>query len=152
MRVIHSALRWGAVLSIAASGCLGQDIPRSSEEAKHELVALENHWLEVEGDPSALDSILASDFLHVVPAGIITKSEQIEFMRKHPSPVQSSPKKYFENMHVRVYGNVGVVNGVVVESEAGAIKKTLFTDVFVYRAGKWQAINAQELPAAKEQP
>lgn len=152
MKLIHSALLWGAVLSIAAGACPGQDKARSNEKAKQELLALENHWLEVEGDPSALDSILASDFLHVVPAGIITKSEQIEFMRKHPSPVQSSQKKHFENMHVRVYGNVGVVNGVVVASQAGAINRTLFTDVFEYREGKWQAINAQELPAAKEQP
>jgi len=50
-------------------------------------------------------------------------------------------------MHVRVYGNVGIVNGVVVET--GAVRQeTLFTDVFAYRDGKWQAVNAQELPAA----
>jgi hypothetical protein len=41
---------------------------------------------------------------------------------------------------------------VVVASGAGSINRTLFTDIFVYRAGKWLAINAQELPAAKEQP
>jgi hypothetical protein len=71
--------------------------------AKNELVALEQHWLEVEDDPQALDSILAPDFLHVVPAGIITKSDQIDFMRKHPSPEQRATK-HFEDMHVRVYG------------------------------------------------
>ena len=56
--------------------------------AKNELVTLEQHWLEVEDDPQALDSILAPDFLHVVPAGIITTSDQIDFMRKHPSSAQ----------------------------------------------------------------
>ena len=28
-------------------------------------------------------------------------------------------------------------------------RKTLFTDVFAYHDGKWQAVNAQELPAAE---
>jgi hypothetical protein len=41
---------------------------------------------------------------------------------------------------------VGIVNGVVVEADTGSPHKTLFTDVFAYRDGRWQAINAQELP------
>jgi len=51
-------------------------------------------------------------------------------------------------MHVRVYGSVGVVNGMVVEIGT-ARRKTLFIDVFAYRDGKWQAVSAQELPAAE---
>ena len=118
----------------------------STETSKRELLDLENYWLQVEDDPSALESILASDFLHVVPVGIITKQEQLTFMRKHPAPSQRG-ERHFENMHVRVFGNVGIVNGVVVET--GAVRQeTLFTDVFAYREGKWQAVSAQELPAA----
>ena len=114
------------------------------EKSKQEVLDLETHWLQVENDPVALESILAPDFLHVVPAGIITKDEQLNFMRKHPSAEEGS--RHFENMHIRIYGNVGVVNGMVVATSAGGTQKTLFTDVFVYREGKWQAVNAQELP------
>ncbi len=110
------------------------------------MLDLEKHWLTVENNPGALESILAPDFLHVVPAGIITKSEQLDFMRKHPAPGQA-PQKHFDDMHIRLYGTVGIVNGVVVEEGSGAIHKTLFTDVFAYRGGRWQAVNAQELPA-----
>jgi hypothetical protein len=127
--------------------------PGSVEKSKQELLDLENHWLQVEDDPAALESILAPDFLHVVPAGIITKDEQLNFMRRHPGHDQSS--KHFENLHVRVYGNVGIVNGAVVatvkeggEKSSEGVRKTLFTDVFAYRDGKWQAVNAQELPMA----
>jgi hypothetical protein len=118
---------------------------RDFEGAKQELIDLENHWLAAEGNPDALESILASDFLHVVPIGIITKRDQLNFMREHPSsgPV---PRKYFEDIHVRVYGNVGIVNGIVVEAGTSAPHKTIFTDVFAYRDGRWQAVNAQELP------
>ena len=120
----------------------------SMETSKQELLELENHWLQVENDPDALEGILAPDFLHVVPEGIITKSEQLSFMRKHPAPAQKG-ERHFENMRVRVYGNVGIVNGVVVETDNGEVnRKTLFTDVFAYRDGKWQAVSSQELPAA----
>jgi len=118
----------------------------SVEMSKQELLELENHWLQVESDPDALEGVLAPDFLHVVPEGIITKSEQLSFMRKHPAPVQKG-ERHFENMRVRVYGSVGIVNGVVVETGNDEVKrKTLFTDVFAYRDGKWQAVSSQELP------
>lgn len=109
------------------------------------MLDLESRWLSLEDDPTALESILASDFLHVVPVGIITKGEQLKFMREHPAP-QTKVQKHFEDMHVRVYGNVGIVNGSVVATESGTTQRTLFTDVFAYRDGKWQAVNAQELP------
>jgi len=42
-----------------------------------------------------------------------------------------------------------VVNGVVAATGAdGRARKTMFTDVFAYRGGKWQAVNAQELPGS----
>jgi hypothetical protein len=119
----------------------------SVKNPKQEVLNLENHWLQVEDDPNALESVLAPDFLYVVPVGIITKKEQLDFMRKHPSRDQSS--KHFEDMHVRVYGNVAIVNGMVVAISGRSIQKTLFTDVFAYREGKWQAVSAQELPVAK---
>jgi hypothetical protein len=85
---------------------------RLTEKSKQELLDLENHWLQVENDPDALESILAPDFLHVVPMGFITKEEQLNFMRKRPAPEQRS-ERHFEDMHVRVYGSVGIVNGML---------------------------------------
>ena len=60
-----------------------------------------NYWLQVENDPNALESILALDFLHVVLAGILTKDQQLSLLRGHPAP-DETPKKRFEDMHVRV--------------------------------------------------
>jgi len=132
--------------SLWAQSDSGQD---SIEKSKQQLLDLESHWLQVEDDPDALESILASDFLHVLAVGIITRDEQLDYMRKHPSK-GPSPKKHFEDIHVRVYGNVGIVNGVVVATAPETTRRTVFTDVFAYRDGKWQAVNAQELPAAEK--
>lgn len=122
----------------------------SPEKSQQELLDLENHWLQFEHDPNALESILAPDFLHVLGTGIITKEQHIDYWRKHPAA--PSPPKHFEDMHVRVYGMVGIVNGMVVADEAAGPRRTLFTDVFAYRDGKWQAVSAQELPVTPKTP
>jgi Domain of unknown function (DUF4440) len=119
--------------------------PKSTEESKQELLALENRWLQVEDDPVALEGILAPDFLHVVPGAIITKEQHLQFLREHPARGQR-PEKRFEDLHVRVYGDAGIVNGAVIQKTDHGERKTLFTDVFAYRDGQWQAVSAQELP------
>ena len=121
------------------------------KEAKQELLDLENRWLHAEQDPDVQEEILAPDFLHVLPTGIITKEEQIAYLRQHPAQGPATPK-HFEDMHIRLYGTVGVVNGTVVRGDPGATTKTLFTDVFVYRDGKWKAISAQELHLSATKP
>ncbi len=136
-----------ALLTLAALSCHASRGPRSAEQAKQELLSLENRWLQVENDPVALEDILAPDFLHVVPVGIITKEEHIRFLREHPAPGQHTHKR-FEDLHVRIYGDTGIVNGTVIETTDRGERKTLFTDVFAYRDGKWRAVTAQELPVA----
>jgi hypothetical protein len=41
---------------------------------------------------------------------------------------------------------VGIVNGsVIATNDSGKVlDRTMFTDVFVFRDGRWQAVNAQE--------
>lgn len=112
----------------------------------HALRELEQHWLDVEDDPIALEGILAPDFLHVLPMGIITRDDQLSFMRRHPAPPRG--ERRFEDIRVRIYGTVGIVNGIVAAKDGGSTRRTLFTDVFAYRDGVWQAVNAQELQMA----
>ena len=110
------------------------------------LEALEQRWLGVEDDPSALESILADDFIHVLPMGFVTKREQIDYMRAHPAPKDATTRR-FDDLRVRVYGIAGVVTGIVVATAPdGKTDRTAFTDVFAFRDGRWQAVNAQELP------
>ena len=110
------------------------------------LEALEQRWLGVEDDPSALESILADDFIHVLPMGFVTKREQIDYMRAHPAPKDGTTRR-FDDLRVQVYGIAGVATGIVVATAPdGKTDRTAFTDVFAFRDGRWQAVNAQELP------
>ncbi len=109
------------------------------------LLRLEQRWLAQENNPDALKTILADDFVHVLPMGFVTKDEQISYQRSHPAA--NNGAKHLEDLRVRVFGVTGIVNGIVVATDTdGKVHKTIFTDVFVYRNGQWQAVNAQELP------
>ncbi|MDQ2920286.1 MAG: hypothetical protein M3R52_01535, partial [Acidobacteriota bacterium] len=55
-------------------------------------------------------------------------------------------KQRFDQMNVRVYGDVSSVKGIVITSEENGkvLDRTIFTDVFAHRDGGLQPINAQE--------
>ncbi|HSM88319.1 MAG TPA: nuclear transport factor 2 family protein [Candidatus Limnocylindrales bacterium] len=116
-----------------------------TERATQELLQLENQWLKARADAGAQEHILAADFVHALPSGFITKKDQIDFLRRHQAPAEDLTR-HFEDLKVRIYGTAGVVNGIVVAADhSGAeVRKTVFTDVFAYRNGRWQAVNAQE--------
>ena len=128
----------------------GGDEGRNNNNDRDALVAIENEWLKNEHSAAELERILASDFLHPVVTGdVLTKAQHIEYSSKHPPPTDRI--SHFEDLQVRVYGNVGIVNGLVVTTnkEGNTVTKSVFTDVFVYRDGRWQAVNAQENAVTK---
>lgn len=143
----HFALLVPALLILGLPACTGlrqqESAPRDAEQ---QIKALEQRWLENEGTPDVLESVLADDFVHVLTSGFITKREQVDYMRKHPQG--SSGSRRFEQLRVRVYGATAIANGIVAEEPGNGQRgqRTAFTDVFVYRDRKWAAVNAQELP------
>lgn len=142
-----------ALLCCAAGIVFGRGSPfatRSSTAAQQAVTQLEQKWLQNEYNPAALDSILADDFVHVLPDGFISKRQHIAFVRSHSQP--KLVKHEFEQLRVRVYGNVAIANGIVAATPAngGPDLRTVFTDVFAFRNGRWQAVNAQETPMAQK--
>jgi hypothetical protein len=123
---------------------IGDAEARSPAEDRLAVVALENQWLTHESDAAALDSILADDFSHPVGAGVIlTKQQHIAWASTHPAP--QGTRWAFDALGVRLYGDMAIANGVVRRtSPQGEEQRSIFTDVFVYRDGRWQAVNAQE--------
>ena len=108
------------------------------------VVSLEHTWL-ASGDSATLERILAPDFLHPVFTGdIIDKAEHIAFVVAHPRP--ASVHTRFERLDVRLYGSTAIATGIVDAAQGGnaGVRRTVFTDVFVKRDGRWQAVSAQE--------
>lgn len=114
-------------------------------QAKQQLLKREDQWLQGLQNAQVQEQILAEDFVHVLPSGLITKKDQLDFLRSRKQPADNL-SRHFEDLRVRVYGTAGIVNGMVVaiDKSGAVVKRSVFTDVFAYRDGRWQAVNAQE--------
>lgn len=121
----------------------------AANDVKAEIARLEDRWLKAieDADVPALDSILADDFVRPAPAAgqFITKSPMLGCYRsRKPSP--ASGNKRIENLTVQVFAGTAIARGMVVASDPNgrAVSKNLFTDIFINRGGRWQAVSAQE--------
>lgn len=135
-----------AIVTAALTAVIGAraSMPDPSQ-AKQQLLKLEDQWLHGLQNPRAQEQILADDFVHALPTGFITKKDQLDFLRSRKQPADNL-SRHFEDLRVRVYGTAGIVNGMVVaiDKSGAVVKRSVFTDVFAYRDGRWQAVNAQE--------
>jgi uncharacterized protein DUF4440 len=133
-----------AALTFCVVGVARGQQPRSPDRDRQALVALENEWLNAH-DSLTLNRILAPDFVHPVVSGdFLSKTEHVAWVVAHPRPAD---RRYtFGRLDVRLFGDVGIASGIVIASDLQGreIDRTSFTDVFVYREGRWQAVGAQE--------
>jgi hypothetical protein len=134
-----------ASVAFALTSSVGPKASPDPMQAKQQLLRLEDQWLHGLQNPQVQEQILGDDFVHVLPMGFITKKDQLDFLRSGKQPADNL-SRHFEDLRVRIYGTAGIVNGMVVATDkSGAVvKKSVFTDVFAYRNGHWQAVNAQE--------
>ena len=83
--------------------------------------------------------------MHSVPNDpFLNKRDHLKWAVEHPRP--AGWRARFDKLEVRVYGATAIANGIVEASDSpeAKLRKTIFTDVFVYRDNCWQVVNAQE--------
>jgi ketosteroid isomerase-like protein len=131
----------GVSLAISLFGSLPA---RAVTTDAQQLIELEQRWLTagMERDIPALRDILADDFVDVSYRG--TLRDKADHLNSTLAPSKS--KQGLQELKVRIYGDTGIVNGldVTVTQDGSTTYKVRFTDVFVKRAGRWQAVSAQE--------
>jgi ketosteroid isomerase-like protein len=141
---------WTVLLVCACAG-LGMGPTRmaaadQSGVAAH-LKQLETNWLQAmkDGNTTRLNEIVADDWVGIGPEGTKeTKQEYVDGVKSGKDKVES-----FEMgpMEVKVLGHVAVVQGS--DTHKGTYDgkddsgKYAWTDVFVNRGGKWQAVRSQ---------
>lgn len=106
---------------------------------EHELGAT---WQK--GDCAAWEALVAPEWsvIHVTGA-IITRAEAVEMCRTPPVPIETFE---IDDIKVRVFGDAAVVTGRTRVTTGGSNPATValrFTDVFIRRANRWQAVASQ---------
>jgi ketosteroid isomerase-like protein len=147
-----------AVLALSSAPVFAQ--PPQSERTPAAVMMVEHEWLGAlrRHDVTTLGRILGREFIDSDFQGdTITRAQFLAYFA-HPVAHTASPtKQTFEDMKVRFVagGEVAIVTGVVVTEPVGAsstgkssntdgIRHSRFTDVFVWRDGRWQAVTGQE--------
>lgn len=150
------------LLAVHPSNLAEQPTSRASKddsEDRVEITHLENRWLAalMAAKVDAIAEVLADDFLRPAPNSgrFVTKSQLLSFYRSHLS-AQNPDSKHMEGLTVTVYDSTALARGTLITTnpKGEAVSKLLFTDVFVKRLGKWQAVSAQEdkVTAPPERP
>ncbi|MGH8317058.1 MAG: nuclear transport factor 2 family protein [Steroidobacteraceae bacterium] len=122
---------------------------------------VEHEWLAAlsRHDVMTLARILGREFIDSDFQGdAITRAQYLAYFA-HPLP-HAAPhlQQYFEDTQVRFVGggDVAIVTGVVISRPAtgstsgrslspeGSVRHSRFTDVFVWRDARWQAVTGQE--------
>ena len=118
---------------------------RETDPVKQAIMQLGQDWTTAltKGDWATMDRIVASDWVLIDPTGtIVTRAEIIGDLRSGALKFQSMTPR---DVQVRIYGDTAVVSGRSVDR--GTYKGTdisgeyRFTDVFVKRDGRWQAVS-----------
>lgn len=109
-------------------------------QIEHRLVKA---WLD--GDRKTVDSILAADWSVIDLTGhVLTKAQLMQEFGSGDRKIESGS---VDDLNVRMFGGTAVVTGrsVLAGSYQGkrASVTQRFTDVFVKRDGRWQAVASQ---------
>jgi ketosteroid isomerase-like protein len=117
------------------------------------LKQMERDWgnAQIKKDYATVEKILADDWVGIDYDGkVVAKAKAMEDMKSGSSTLTSEE---LGPMTVRVFGNTAVVTGSDTEVSTDRGKnssgKYVWTDIFVLRNGKWQAIASQSTIEAK---
>jgi hypothetical protein len=145
-RLLKRTLPIVAVLCLCH--CSGQ---KNQKEVERYILESERQWAEsvATGDTSAIERILADDFIGVDPKGRrYTKQQMMDETRNAP--------KYFvsnrlNDVKVRFYRKTAVAQGSETwEKHSGERARFVWTDTWVRRNGRWQIVAAEDLIAPEK--
>jgi ketosteroid isomerase-like protein len=143
-----------AAMALAQQSPSGQSMPSQMPSGQaaggdeQQLLSLEHQWCDAvkSGDAAALGRIEADGYLFTTYTGkIISKQDDLNALKSGENKIQSCD---VSDLEPHVYGDTAVVTGKVsikgTEKGQDASGDYAFTDTFVRREGRWQAVSTQE--------
>jgi len=139
-------------LPIIAVLCLCDcSVEKDPKETERYILDTERQWAEsvATGDTSAIERILADDFIGVDPKGRLYNKQQMI------GETRDAPKYFVSNrindVKVQFYGNTAIAQGSEIwEKHSGERGRFVWTDTWLQRNGRWQIVAAEELIAPEK--
>ncbi len=140
------------VLSLLPDSLFAQTKP-SKDSAEQSLIRMELDWSEadVKKDAAALNRILAEDWMGIDFQGtVMTKADVMKDLHSDATATESTELR---EIKVRIFGSTALVSGTEIEKSQYKGKDSsgayIWTDVFVLRNGRWQAVSSQSTKRAE---
>ena len=120
--------------------------PCPTGEAKdgNALVQIEQNWAQAleRHDPATLGCILADEFEDAGPDGGLTNRTTTLTKAAGHAPVHHQ----LSELQPHVNGDFGYIRGLAtaVNAQGKVVARVRFTDVYVYRDGRWQCVAGHE--------
>src|SRR5579871_5813593 len=135
------------LLLLLSSFAYGAGCPNGQRKDAATLVQLEQEWVRVseQHDAAAMGCMLADEFEEAdFDGSLIDRRAMLANTAKPSKP--SIVHFELSDMHAHVYGNFAYVRGVggVKDANGKLQAKNRFTDIFVYRDGRWQCVAGHE--------
>lgn len=145
-----------AALALSTAPVFAQPPPQEHTAAA--VMKVERAWLAAidRHDAAALARILGSEFIDSDSQGeAITRERYLDYFRRSGAQRAPPPRRIFADTQVRfeAAGEIAIVTGLVISRAAAAgraasgpdaVRHSRFTDVFIWRDGRWQAVTGQE--------
>jgi hypothetical protein len=118
--------------------------PAGQPKDGNALVQTEQVWAKAleQRDPAALGCLLAAEFEDAGPDGTLQDRDATLAKAGKHQPVHHE----LTEMHAQVHGDFGYIRGLAtaVGAQGEVLARVRFTDIYVYREGRWQAVAAHE--------
>ena len=137
-------------LLLLCSPAYGATCPAGQPKNEAALIQIEHTWVRAaeQHDASALACILADEFEEAdFDGSLINRSTMMASATKPSHGHNELP-----DLHAHIYGDVAYVRGIGVQVQNGLpAGKARFTDIFVYRDGRWQCVAGHDSRFPKAQ-
>jgi hypothetical protein len=123
------------------------DCPVGQAKDGSVLIQMERSWARAleQRDAATLGCILADEFQDVGAGGKLTDRATTLAKAGTPSP-GLAPHHELSELQPQVQGEFGYIRGMAtaVDAQGKVLARVRFTDVYVYRNGRWQCVAGQE--------
>jgi ketosteroid isomerase-like protein len=139
---MKSLFPWLLLCSLAH----GAVCPSGQRKDQAALVQIEQVWLRAveQHDAAALGCILADEFEEADFAGSLI--DRPAMLASAANRGKTQPVVELSDLHAHMYGDFAYVRGLaVIKSDDGKTTvRSRFTDIFIYRDGRWQCVAGHE--------
>lgn len=132
------------IVFLAATVAPSATCPAGQAKDENTLLQQEEAWAKAldERDAATIDCLLAAEFQDAdVHGALHDRAEALAHVsQRRPG------SNHLGEMKARVYGDMAFVRGLnrLLDASGKLVASVRFTDIFVYRQGRWQAVAGQE--------